>query len=136
MVEKIKDYFLEHVTLSSEFNEILADFLGEDAINYTIEPVPVEPILRQYSDGGYLAQFVFQFSSREYYDNSIAQNISNLDFYERFQNEIETNNKEGVLPDIEGIQSIECLTNGTIQDVESGTAKYAIQMRIIYEKEA
>ena len=66
----------------------------------------------------------------------MAQNINNLGFYEKFQEEIETNNKSGVLPDIKGIQSIECLSNGTIQDVQSGTAKYVIQMRITYEKEA
>ena len=87
-------------------------------------------------DGSSLNQLVFQFGSREFYDNGVAQNINNLDFYEKFQNEIETNNKNGVLPDIEGIQSIECLNNGTIQDVQSGTAKYVIQMRITYEKEA
>lgn len=136
MVDKIREYFLENVTLAQEFDNILADFLGDDATSYTIEPIPIEPVLRQYRDGGSLNQFVFQFGSREFYDNSVAQNINNLGFYEKFQEEIETNNKNGVLPEITGIQSIECLNNGTIQDVQSGTAKYVIQMRITYEKEA
>lgn len=136
MVDKIREYFLKNVTLAQEFDNILADFLGDDATSYTIEPIPVEPVLRQYRDGGSLNQFVFQFGSREFYDNSVAQNINNLGFYEEFQEEIETNNKNGVLPEITGIQSIECLNNGTIQDVQNGTAKYVIQMRITYEKEA
>lgn len=136
MVNKIREYFLENVTLAKEFDNILADFLGKDATSYTIEPIPIEPVLRQYRDGGSLNQYVFQFGSREFYDNSVAQNINNLGFYEKFQEEIETNNKNGVLPDIKGIQSIECLNNGTIQDVQNGTAKYVIQMRITYEKEA
>ena len=136
MVDKIREYFLENVTLAQEFDNILADFLGDEATSYTIETIPVEPILRQYTDGSSLNQLVFQFGSREFYDNSVAQNINNLGFYERFQDEIETNNKNGVLPNIKGIQSIECLNNGTIQDVQSGTAKYVIQMRITYEKEA
>lgn len=136
MIEKIRDYFKENVTLAEEFDNILVDFLGEDATSYTIEPIPIEPVLKPYADGGSLNQYVFQFGSREFYDNSVAQNINNLGFYERFQEEIETNNKNGVLPEITGIQSIECLNNGTIQDVQSGTAKYVIQMRIIYEKEA
>ena len=136
MVDKIRDYFLKNVTLTKEFDNILADFLGDEATSYTIEPIPVEPKLRPYRDGGSLNQYVFQFGSREFYDNSVAQNINNLGFYERFQEEIETNNKNGVLPEIKGIQSIECLNNGTIQDVQNGTAKYVIQMRIIYEKEA
>ena len=136
MIEEIRNYFLKNVTLAKEFDNILADFLGDEATSYTIEPIPVEPVLRQYRDGGSLNQYVFQFGSREFYDNSVAQNINNLGFYEKFQEEIETNNKNGVLPDIKGIQNIECLNNGTIQDVQNGTAKYVIQMRITYEKEA
>ena len=135
MIDKIKDYFIEHVTLATEFNNILADFLGEDATDYVIEPVPVEPILRQYTDGSYIGQLIFNFGSREYYDDSNDQNIENLDFYERFQSEIEDNNRKNILPDIQGIQSIECLNNGTIQDIQKGTAKYVIQMRITYLKE-
>lgn len=134
MVEKIREYFLKHVTLAKEFNNILADFLEDEATTYTIEPVPVEPVLTPYADGSSLRQFVFHFGSREYYDNSNKQNIENLDFYERFQEEIESNNKNKILPDIEGIQSIECSSNGTIQDVQNGTAKYVIQMKITYLK--
>lgn len=136
MIEKIRDYFNGHVHLATEFENILVDFLNDDAITYTIEPIPVEPILTNYVDGSSLRQYVFQFGSREYYDNGVAQNIENLDFYEKFKDEIETNNKNGILPDIDGIQSIECLTPGTIQDVQDGnTAKYVIQMRITYLKE-
>lgn len=136
MIEKIREYFLKNVTLAEEFNNILADFLEENATTYTIEPIPTEYILKQYADGGSLRQFVFQFGSREFYDNSLTQNIENLNFYEKMQEEIENNNSKKILPDIEGIQTIECLNNGTIQDIESGTAKYSIQMRITYLKEA
>ena len=135
MIEKLKEYFINNIQLAQEFTNILIDFLDDEAITYTIEPIPVEPVLKQYADGGSLRQYVFQFGSREYYDNGVAQNIKNLDFYEKFKNEIETKNEEGILPDIDGIQSIECLTEGTIQDVQNGTAKYIIQMRITYLKE-
>lgn len=136
MIQEIRKYFINHVTLAEEFENILIDFLEDEAVTYSLEPIPVEPVLKPYADGGSLNQYVFQFGSREFYDNSVAQNINNLGFYEKFQEEIETNNKNGVLPEITGIQSIECLNNGTIQDVQSGTAKYVIQMRITYEKEA
>lgn len=132
MIEKLKEYFINHVTLAEEFRNILADFLGEDATDYVIEPVPIETVLRPYSDGSYLGQLTFNFGSREYYDNSETQNIENLDFYERFSKEIEDNNKKRILPDIDGIQSIECLSNGTIDGIQKGTAKYVIQMRITY----
>ena len=135
MVGKLKEYFLNNVTLAEEFKNILADYLGEEATDYTIETIPIDPVLKQYTDGSYLGQLTFQFGSREYYDDSDKQNIENLDFYEKFQKEIEYNNEHHILPDIEGIQSIECLSNGTIQDVENKTAKYIIQMRITYLKE-
>lgn len=135
MIDKLREYFLNHVTLAEEFKNILADFLGEEATDYTIETIPIDPILKQYADGSYLGQLTFQFGSREYYDDSDTQNIENLDFYERFQKEIEYNNKHHILPDIDGIQSIECLSNGTIQDVENKTAKYVIQMRITYYRD-
>lgn len=132
MVDKLRQYFIEHTTLEEGFKSILADFLGDDATDYTIETIPIEPILRQYADGSYLGQLTFQFGSREFYDDSNNQNIDNLGFYERFQQEIESNNNNGILPEIDGIQSIECLSNGTIQDIENKTAKYIIQMRITY----
>lgn len=136
MIEKIKKYFMNNIQLAQEFENILVDFIGDDAVTYTIEPVPVEPVIRPYADGSALCQYVFQFGSREFYDNGLTQNIQNLNFYEQFKNEIEDKNKRGILPDIGGIQSIECLTDGSIQDVQSGTAKYIIQMRITYLKEA
>lgn len=136
MIEKIREYFLEKVTLAEKFDNILADFLGDDATSYTIEPIPIEPILKRYADGGSLRQYAFQFGSREFYDNSVAQNIANLEFYEQFQKEIEENNLNGVLPEIDGIQMIECTSHGTLDGAESGTAKYVIQMKITYVKEA
>lgn len=135
MIQAIKEYFIDNNSLADGFKNILVDFLGEDASYYTIEPIPIEPKLREYADGGYLGQLTFNLASREYYDDSNSQNISNLEYYEKFQNEIEENNKKHILPKIDGIQSIECLGNGTIQETQKGTAKYAISMRITYIKE-
>lgn len=132
MIKELVKYFENHVTLAEEFNDILIDFLGEEATTYSIEPIPTDRILRAYADGSALYQFTFQFGSREFYDESLTQNIENLDFYERFSNEIDYNNNHGILPNIDGVQSIECLNNGTIQDIQNGTAKYGIQLRITY----
>lgn len=134
MVEKLIKYFKENITLTEEFNEILADFLGEEATAYSIEVIPSDEVLRPYTDGGGLYQLVFNFCSKEFYDESVTQNINNLKFYERFSNEIEEKNRKKIFPEIDGIQSIECLNNGTIENIQNGTAKYGIQMRITYIK--
>ena len=133
MISKIRQYFFD-LGIIDENSNINVDFLSNEPIEYVIEPIPIEPILRQYADGSSLRQFVFQFGSREYFGADVIQNMKNTEFYEDFSELIEDNNKKGVLPKIDGIQSIECLNNGTINEDNTDNAKYVIQMRITYYK--
>ena len=134
MISKIRQYFFD-LGIIDENSNINVDFLSNEPIAYVIEPIPIEPILRQYADGSSLRQFVFQFGSREYFGADVIQNMRNTEFYEDFSELIEDNNKKGVLPKINGIQSIECLNNGTINEDNTDNAKYVIQMRITYYKD-
>ena len=134
MISKIRQYFFE-LGIIDENSNINVDFLSNEPIQYVIEPIPVEPIIKPYKDGGTLRQFVFQFGSREYFGADVIQNMKNTEFYEDFSALIEDNNKKGVLPKIDGIQSIECLNNGTINEDNTDNAKYVIQMRITYYKD-
>ena len=133
MISKIRQYFFD-LGIIDENSNINVDFLSNKPIEYVIEPIPMEPIIRQYADGSSLRQFVFQFGSREFYGADVIQNMRNTKFYEDFSALIENNNKKGVLPNIKGIQSIECLNNGTINEDNTNNAKYVIQMRITYYK--
>lgn len=133
MIDKLRTYFFE-LGIIDENSNINVDFLSNEPIQYVIEPIPVEPIIKAYKDGGSLRQFVFQFGSREYYGADVVQNMANTEFYENFSALIEDNNRKGVLPKIDGIQSIECLSNGTINEDNTDNAKYVIQMRITYYK--
>mgnify|MGYP001625757392 FL=1 len=134
MISKIRQYFFD-LGIIDENSNINVDFLSNEPIEYVIEPIPIEPILRQYADGSSLRQFVFQFGSREYFGADVIQNMRNTEFYEDFSELIEDNNRKGVLPKINGIQSIECLNNGTINEDNTNNAKYVIQMRITYYKD-
>lgn len=133
MIDKLRTYFFE-LGIIDENSNINVDFLSNEPIQYVIEPIPVEPIIKAYKDGGSLRQFVFQFGSREYYGADVVQNMANTEFYENFSALIEDNNRKGVLPKIDGIQSIECLSNGIINEDNTDNAKYVIQMRITYYK--
>ena len=133
MISKIRQYLFD-LGIIDENSNINVDFLSNKPIEYVIEPIPVEPVIRQYADGSSLRQFVFQFGSREYFGADVIQNMKNTEFYEDFSELIEDNNKKGVLPKINGIQSIECLNNGTINEDNTDNAKYVIQMRITYYK--
>lgn len=134
MIDKIRTYFFE-LGIIDEDSNINVDFLSNEPIQYVIEPIPVEPIIKPYKDGGSLRQFVFQFGSREYFGADVVQNMANTEFYEEFSALIEDNNRKCVLPEIDGIQSIECLSNGTINEDNTDNAKYVIQMRITYYKD-
>ena len=134
MIDKLRNYFFE-LGIIDENSNINVDYLSNEPIQYVIEPIPIEPVLRQYADGSSLRQFVFQFGSREYFGADVIQNMANTEFYEDFSALIEDNNKKGVLPEIDGIQSIECLSNGTINEDNTDNAKYVIQMRITYYKD-
>lgn len=139
LLDKMVEYLQENVfnqLFEDEDKKILADFLDDEVGSYTLEAIPTELVYKPYRDGGYLEQRVFQFGSREYYDDSDNQNIDNLAFYDDIEKIIRENNKQHIWPDIKGIQEIECLNNGAIQNEEEGKAKYVIQIRILILKEA
>lgn len=130
IISAIREYFEEQNILKNK--KVNIDFIKNNTNEYIIEPVPIEPIYKQYVDGRAIRQYVFQFSSLNYLTSEVINNLLNSEFYENFSKIIEENNKKGILPKIEGIQSIECLNIGTIENEEQNKAKYSIQMRILY----
>ncbi len=114
--------------------KIGVDYL-ENEIAYSIEPSPISPKDREYIDGSGINQFAFIFASRESYGQETIQNILNTEFFENFSNWIEENNFMGDLPEIDGIESIECLSTGYAFQTGIDTARYQIQLRITYYKD-
>lgn len=111
------------------------DRLGADPIEYTIDTVPCEPIIKEYIDGSSVRQIEFIFGSREKYGQDVMQNIMNSDFYENFACWIEQQDEKRVFPDFgkwRSVLSIEVLTNGYAHDVTPDTSRYQIQLRITY----
>lgn len=133
MIEKIRKYLIENKIVDEECR-VNVDFLGENPTEFAIIPIAVNPILKKYIDGSSLRQYQFQLISCSYYGADVLQNMANSKFYEGLYDKIETFNDEGILPDIKGIESIECLNNGAILDATVNAARYSIQMRITYEK--
>ena len=134
--ESIRDYILDFPELS-EGSCLLIDYLGNRAIEYTVEAIPCDPVYKKYVDGGKIKQFLFVFASREYFNADINLCIENLHFYEKFEEWIENNNDTGVLPDLDGKTSInlEVLTRGYVLSADEETARYQIQLRLLYEEE-
>lgn len=135
IIECVRDFILTFPDLD-ENGCLSVDFLGGEAIEYAVEQVPCDPVFRRYTDGGCLKQFLCIFASREYYSADVNQNIDNLAFYEEFERWITDSNLAGVLPDLDGREpvSIEVLTGGYAYDEDVGTARYQIQLRVIYKE--
>ena len=114
--------------------KIGVDYLDNE-IAYSIEPSPVSPKERDFIDGSGIKQFVFIFASRDSYGQETIQNMLNTEFYEDFCDWIEENNMNGILPDIDGIETIECLSTGYAFQTGIDPARYQIQLRITYYKD-
>lgn len=115
------------------------DALGEQGIEYTIETGVFDPIVQRYINGDTLRQYQFNFSSREFYSMDRVQNIENSTFYEKFSDWIEEQNFSGNFPEMpKGCypEEIEVLSPGYLFDASMKNARYQIQLRLLYKKEA
>ena len=63
----------------------------------------------------------------------VINNLKNVGFFETFESIITGNNENKILPEIEGIESIECLNCGTLLDAETNKAIFDIQIQITYK---
>lgn len=133
IIEKVREYFLDCPLIDWD-KRIRVDYLGVEEVEYTIDSVPVEPIIQKYADGGALKQFVFVFGSREYYGSDEVQNMENSGFYEQFSKWLEEQSNLGVLPKLSGkvARRIEATTQGYLFDSSEAMARYQIQCRLTY----
>lgn len=123
--------------LNSKYKKINADFLGIDVNNYSLDKIPTASVVEPYVIGGRLCRDVYSFRSRNPYSSDRLSNLKNIGFFESFQKIINFNNEEGILPDIDNIESIVCLNQGTLTytDESMKTAVFDIQLQITYEEE-
>lgn len=133
MIEKIRQYLID-IDVIDDNCRINVDFLGEEPTEFAIVPIAVDPIIERWITGQSIRQYQFELISCNDYGADVMQNMANSRFYEELYDLIEKNNKESKLPDIDGIQKIECLNNGAILDANTNTARYSIQMKITYFK--
>lgn len=137
LIESIRDYISAFPDLSENCC-LLIDYLGDKPVEYTVEAVPCDPVYKEYVDGEKVKQFLFVFASREYFEADVNTCIENLHFYENFEEWIEQNNDNGVFPDLGSNRtpvSLEVLTRGYVLSANEETARYQIQLRLVYEEE-
>lgn len=124
-------------TLNSKYKKVNADFLGLEVNNYSLDKIPTASVAEKWITGLEIHRDVYSFRSRNSYSSDRLNNLKNIGFFEEFESIIRTNNDNGILPDIKGIEKIECLNCGTFnREDESGkSAIFDIQLQITYKEE-
>ena len=135
-VEKLGKY-LETIldTLNNDYKEINVDFLGIEINNYSLDKIPTASTIENWRTGQKICRDVYSFRSRNTYSSDKIDNLKNIGFFEQFESIIKTNNDEGILPDIKGIQSIECLNCGSVTVANTNTCEMDIQIQITYKED-
>lgn len=77
LINSIREYILTCPFLSDW--RVNVDYLGT-GMEYSIAPLPCDPVIQRYTDGGAKKQFQFAFTSREEYDQDARINIKTVDF--------------------------------------------------------
>lgn len=111
------------------------DYLGAEPTEYVVESVPCSDVIKRYTDGGTLRQYLFIFGSREYFSGAVLKQLENSGFYEDFARWIERQSETGILPRLpDGLsaQGIEVTSTGYMLDATEKNARYQIQCRLIY----
>ena len=137
-ISKLRDYLFEIInTLTTNRNyQINANMLSNQEDDYSLDKIPTESTVEKYITGGGLYRDVYSFRSRKSYAQDVLDNLKNMGFFEEFEKAIKTNNEEGNLPDINGIESIECLSPFTMLVNDNGNmAVFDITIQITYEED-
>ena len=133
-ISKLREYLLSIIydLTNNSGTQINANMLSNDINNYSLDKMPTDTEVESWIIGIVKRRDVYSFRSRMAYSEDTINNLKNIGFFEKFENKIKSNNNEGILPDIKGIESIECLNCGTMINAETKTAEFDIQIQLTY----
>ena len=137
-ISKLRDYLFDIInTLTENRNyQINANMLSNEVDDYSLDKIPTDTEVESWIIGIVKRRDVYSFRSRKSYSQDAVVNLKNMGFFEQFENAIKTNNDKGILPNIDGIESIECLNPFTmISNNDGKTATFDIQIQITYREE-
>lgn len=133
-ISKLRDYIMVilNTLASDKKNRINANMLSNDINNYSLDKIPTNSEMEKWIIGIPKRKDIYSLRSRKSYSQDTINNLKNIGFFEKFEDLINSNNKKGILPEIEGIESIECLNCGTLNIAGTNTAEFDIQIQITY----
>lgn len=138
MISALRNFIINYAEL--EQTALLnVEYLPSTAINYTIveEPVQEDGIIRSFVGGAKLKEHRFRLLRTTHYEQPSATNISNSTFMRDFEAWINSQNNDGQLPSIAGIQDIRITSKGRLEAVadDQSHAVYGVGLGIRYIEE-
>lgn len=133
-ITKLRTYLIGVIAdiIKDERFQINVNMLSEHIDNYSLDKIPVSSEVERWITGAEIHRDVFMFRSRMAYSQDVINNLKNVGFFEIFESVIKEKNESKTLPEIEGIESIECLNCGTMRDNNTNTCEFQIQIQIKY----
>lgn len=136
-ITKLRKYLLSiiDVLVTNKKYQINANMLSNEPNNYSLDKIPTSSTVEEWITGTKICRDVYSFRSRVGYSQDTIENLINVGFFEIFEKLISSNNEKGILPNIEGIQSIQCLNCGSMNNANTNTAEFDIQIQITYKED-
>ena len=136
-ITKLRTYLLSiiDVLVTNKKYQINANMLSNEPNNYSLDKIPTSSTVEEWITGIKICRDVYSFRSRVGYSQDTIENLINVGFFEIFEKLISSNNEKGILPEIEGIQSIQCLNCGSMNNANTNTAEFDIQIQITYKED-
>lgn len=131
-IKRLREYLFTIFTNATQIN---ADMLGADINKVSLDRVPSPSEISKWIIGTTKHKDIYNVRFRFPYSQDAKNNLKNIGFFENFENTILENNRNGILPQIDGIERIECLNTGTLSNATTNTAEFDIQIQITYRKE-
>ena len=136
-ITKLRTYLLSiiDILVTNKKYQINANMLSNEPNNYSLDKIPTSSTVEEWITGTRICRDVYSFRSRVGYSQDTINNLINVGFFEIFEKLISSNNEKGILPNIEGIQSIQCLNCGSMNNANTNTAEFDIQIQITYKED-
>ena len=136
-ITKLRTYLLSiiDILVTNKKYQINANMLSNEPNNYSLDKIPTSSTVEEWITGTKICRDVYSFRSRVGYSQDTIENLINVGFFEIFEKLISSNNEKGILPNIEGIQSIQCLNCGSMNNANTNTAEFDMQIQITYKED-
>ena len=134
-ISKLRDYLFNIInTLTTNRKyQINANMLSDRIEDYSLDKIPVQPNVDNWIIGVVKKRDVYSFRSLKTYSQDTINNLKNVGFFEELEKTISSNNKNGVMPEIENIEQIACLNGGSMtRNIDGKKAEFEIQIEITY----